>query len=94
MELGTGLCDLILVDTLMSCSASLACWARSGAEWHSDGAGHRAVQLLAVADHAVVLHHVQVHHAHLPARLLLHVGHREVRPRPPCIAGIAKAALA
>ena len=52
---------------------------RSGAQRHGDWAGHRAVQLLAVAHHAVLLHHVQVHHARLPARLLLPVGHRAVR---------------
>ena len=52
---------------------------RSGAKRRVDGAGHWLVQLLAHAHHALVLHHVQVRDARLPARVRLHLGPGEVR---------------
>jgi len=38
------------------------------------GAGYRSVQQVAGVHHDELLHHVQVHHAHLPAAVRLHMG--------------------
>jgi hypothetical protein len=67
-----------LGSAMLPASNVSGCVRCSGTERDGHRLGHRAVELLAVAHHAVLLHHVQVHDSGVSALLLLCMGPGEV----------------